>query len=1359
MPEAGVVQNAFNAGEIGPTLAGRGDIEAYRSGLFRCENWQVMRAGGLEKRPGTVYVAALPDETETARLVSFVFSQTTSFVLIFSGGALHFAKGDEALYFQDLVGSQASNLRIATDEFWFENHGYADGTIVELNPFSLDPPSGLATSTEYTVRLPSTLTCEQDGTAISTSGDTIDVGTSRHLKAGMGPYRITSTRTMPTGLDRDTDYYISSHASMDGNITLSTSPGSVKVDITAKGSGTLKLIPSASYTRSAFYLESAAGLPVELADEGTVNAWGINPKKTLSSGAEQLLKLDTEYTSSQIGELQFAQDKDLLYIAHDQHPLKKLTRYGDQAWYLEDVMLEDGPYLGVQRLSPHALRTDTTISLDAKEKGERTATASEAIFSPADIGKPIRFGDPDDVNAWGYGTILSVDNPTFSDIDGNDATVDITSSGAISCASHPFVTGEGPVRFKSATGVNDVGSTKLYINKSSDTVFTVHAGRDAAIAATSPVDMNTSGATINGIIVGSAWIRKVDHGFTDQERCTLSTTGTLPSHLNTTTTYYLRVLSKDYFGFATAPGVDNDALVYPTFADGWNGTGVHSILGLADAKSSYAQVQIKRECPIVAPLSEWQLSAIGADAASGYPSAVAFHEQRLVLGGTTSSPQTLYGSQIGAFENFSPDEQSTVYSTDPESGELISTSPWDRLVTDASAWTFTLQSEDLNTIYWIRSMRILLCGTQAGIFSMMASSLGESITPTSVNARRATRTGAARTTPVSLGQYLTFVESSGAILSQAEWQPATETVDTMDLFALAPHLADGYQITPGGSTSNPVPAIYVPRSDGTLLCLAFDPREKVSAWSRFVVGGTDATIEASTTLPSTRGGDAYLVVRRGMESSEAPRINWETSTLKSALTTNTAHQQAQAYDRDAVSWAASTNQILVPSHSFTNGWKVEILGVAPAGTATGTTYYVRSVDSTHVTLHSSSSDASTGASPIDITGDGASSPTSNTTISYSNQFLYAAGEKRGDDPQRGDLDPIDTDTLEIQGERWVYVDTPIKLYADSVLTFEVKTNGLARSQGFIFSTTPTVRPTKDHDAAGGLAAYPEPPFPNFHLFGGIAIGEAKGVQDYSFTPEIDEWAKVRIPIGSHFTGENFYFGLYIDNDYEVSTDIGVDVPVRTQYRNVRITRPRRFIERVAPRFAEQDAIQDAQFLDCSASAITGVRSGSTLAGTDMAETFTGFTHLADQTVSVLADGAWHRDVLVASDGSITLDYPVRKVTIGFGYRAIAQVPPPEAETGRTQASTSMVWSTPVQVMLRCNRLANISVGNDTESLIPRVMRAYADYRDTVPPLFTGIYETRIDVPAGRSNSWYFASDGPQPAQVLAAQTRIEFSDR
>ena len=94
----------------------------------------------------------------------------------------------------------------------------------------------------------------------------------------------------------------------------------------------------------------------------------------------------------------------------------------------------------------------------------------------------------------------------------------------------------------------------------------------------------------------------------------------------------------------------------------------------------------------------------------------------------------------------------------------------------------------------------------------------------------------------------------------------------------------------------------------------------------------------------------------------------------------------------------------------------------------------------------------------------------------------------GDDPQRGDLDPLDTDTLEIQGERWVYVDTPIKLYADSVLTFEVKTNGLARSQGFIFSTTPTVRPTKDHDAAGGLAAYPEPPFPNFHLFGGIAIG-------------------------------------------------------------------------------------------------------------------------------------------------------------------------------------------------------------------------------------------------------------------------------
>lgn len=49
--------------------------------------------------------------------------------------------------------------------------------------------------------------------------------------------------------------------------------------------------------------------------------------------------------------------------------------------------------------------------------------------------------------------------------------------------------------------------------------------------------------------------------------------------------------------------------------------------------------------------------------------------------------------------------------------------------------------------------------------------------------------------------------------------------------------------------------------------------------------------------------------------------------------------------------------------------------------------------------------------------------------------------------------------------------------------------------------------------------------------------------------------------------------------------------------------------------------------------------------------FTGFEHLANKTVQVLADGAVHNDLVVAADGSITLDYFAKKVIAGLGYTA------------------------------------------------------------------------------------------------------------
>lgn len=52
-------QRSFAAGEIAPALHARADLTRYAIALKTCRNMIVLRAGGVQKRPGTEYVMKL----------------------------------------------------------------------------------------------------------------------------------------------------------------------------------------------------------------------------------------------------------------------------------------------------------------------------------------------------------------------------------------------------------------------------------------------------------------------------------------------------------------------------------------------------------------------------------------------------------------------------------------------------------------------------------------------------------------------------------------------------------------------------------------------------------------------------------------------------------------------------------------------------------------------------------------------------------------------------------------------------------------------------------------------------------------------------------------------------------------------------------------------------------------------------------------------------------------------------------------------------------------------------------------------------------------------------------------------------
>jgi hypothetical protein len=97
MPRATWVQTSFNGGEWSPLVYGRFDVQRYKTALATCSNYLPTVQGGLTKRSGTRFVAAVKNSANPVRLVRFEFSITQAYVLEFGPGYIRFFLNDGQL--------------------------------------------------------------------------------------------------------------------------------------------------------------------------------------------------------------------------------------------------------------------------------------------------------------------------------------------------------------------------------------------------------------------------------------------------------------------------------------------------------------------------------------------------------------------------------------------------------------------------------------------------------------------------------------------------------------------------------------------------------------------------------------------------------------------------------------------------------------------------------------------------------------------------------------------------------------------------------------------------------------------------------------------------------------------------------------------------------------------------------------------------------------------------------------------------------------------------------------------------------------------------------------------------------------
>lgn len=94
MPKLKTIQTDFSAGELSPKALGRVDIARYPHAAKRLKNVISRTLGGLDKRPGTEYIAQTKAMGQRARLVPYILSRDQAYMLELGANYLRVFKPD-----------------------------------------------------------------------------------------------------------------------------------------------------------------------------------------------------------------------------------------------------------------------------------------------------------------------------------------------------------------------------------------------------------------------------------------------------------------------------------------------------------------------------------------------------------------------------------------------------------------------------------------------------------------------------------------------------------------------------------------------------------------------------------------------------------------------------------------------------------------------------------------------------------------------------------------------------------------------------------------------------------------------------------------------------------------------------------------------------------------------------------------------------------------------------------------------------------------------------------------------------------------------------------------------------------------
>ena len=228
--------------------------------------------------------------------------------------------------------------------------------------------------------------------------------------------------------------------------------------------------------------------------------------------------------------------------------------------------------------------------------------------------------------------------------------------------------------------------------------------------------------------------------------------------------------------------------------------------------------------------------------ADNRPSCVSFFEQRLVFANTNNNPQTLFFSKSGDYENMTTGTNAD------------------------DAMIYTIASNQVNAIQFLKAQRTLIVGTTGGEFTVSADGTNASITPTNILINRQSSYGSANVDAIPAGNATLFLQRAKRKIRELAYNFDVDGYQAADLTILNDTVtASG--VNEMAYQQSPDSILWCVRDDGVLAGLTYQRAEQVTAWHRHILGGAfgngSAVVESVASISGAINEDElWVIVKR-----------------------------------------------------------------------------------------------------------------------------------------------------------------------------------------------------------------------------------------------------------------------------------------------------------------------------------------------------------------------------------------------------------------------------------------------------------------------------------------------------------------